>query len=106
MQTKHWVNVVEVSAGLGGLVAEGLEALNGFLRGSDSPHGVRRIFGNTTMARRVPRQTFRGFAYNAPRSVAKRGIVVIGLVGLNDWIEGNHAQSTFTELRMKCQASS
>lgn len=105
MQTKHRVNVFEISAGLGGLVAEGLEALNGFPRGADSPPGVR-IFGNTTMARRVPRQTFHGFAFNAPRSVAKRGIVVIGLVGLNDWIEGNRGQSTRIDLRMKCQASS
>lgn len=105
MQTKHRVNVVEILAGLGGLVAEGLEALNGFLRGAGSPPGVR-IFGSATMAGCVSRQTFHGFAYNAPRSVAKRGIVVIRSVGLKDWIEGNRGQSTRIDLRMKCQASS
>jgi len=104
MQAKHRVNVVEIFAGLGYLVAQGLEALNGSPRGADSPPGVR-VFGNATMAQRVPRQTLHGFANNAPRSVAKRGIV-LALVGFNKCIEGNHAQSKFIDLRMKCQASS
>ena len=105
MQAQHRRRVVERFARVGGLVVEGLEALIGFSRGADSPPGVR-IFGNATMARCMPRQTFHEFAYSAPRSLAKRGIVVIGWVGLNDWIEGNRGQSTRIDLRMKCQASS
>ena len=87
------------------MVTEGLEEMNSFPRSAGSTPGLRLV-GNATVARCVPGRTFHDFAYNAPRSVAKRGIVVSGLVGLNDWIEGNRGQSTRIDLRMKCQASS
>jgi len=104
MQINHRANLVELLESVGGLVAERLRALNGFPRSVDSPF-CGEIFGNGAIAKCVCMQNFREFACKAPRSAVKRGIVV-GLAGLNSWIEGNRGQPARIDLRMKCQASS
>jgi len=104
MPAQRKLRVVERLARMGSLVAEGFGVLNGLALAAKLPRGDG-VFGNATMARRVPGHIFHRVGYNAPRSVAKRGIVSC-LVGLNNWIEGSRGQPTRIDSRMKCQASS